>query len=189
MTGTFPKNAGSTFFSGSQKARPPCGIPRRSFHFFGPSGFPWASQAVRGVLQDPRKFPRIVRKLGENAGSRVHRLPVFALILRSWPTSRLTRYTARNARALRARFARALRARARPGCRGRFPGSTKLSQDRTETRIKLKVLGGLVARSGVFFAPPEKFTFMAAPRGSYSERLVCQNFESFLQKFSFVPKR
>ena len=120
MTGTFPKNAGSTFFSGSQKARPPCGIPRRSFHFFGPSGFPWASQAVRGVLQDPRKFPRIVRKLEENSGSRVHRLPVFALILRSWPTSRLTRYTARNARALRARFARALRARA-PRLSGAFP--------------------------------------------------------------------
>ena len=76
MTGTFPKNAGSTFFSGSQKARPPCGIPRRSFHFFGPSGFPWASQAVRGVLQDPRKFPRIVRKLEENSRSRVDRLPV-----------------------------------------------------------------------------------------------------------------
>ena len=76
-----------------------------------------------------------------------------------------------------------------PGRQGRSPGFTKLSQDRTETRIKLKVLGGQVARSGVFFAPPEKFTFMAAPRGSYSERLVCQNFESFLQKFSFVPKR
>ena len=76
-----------------------------------------------------------------------------------------------------------------PGRQGRSPGFTKLSQDRTETRIKLKVLGGLVARSGVFFAPPEKFTFMAAPRGSYSERLVCQNFESFLQKFSFVPIR
>ena len=51
-----------------------------------------------------------------------------------------------------------------PGCQGRFPGSTKVSQDRTETRIKLKVLGGLVARSGAFFAPPEKFTFMAGPR-------------------------
>ena len=41
-----------------------------------------------------------------------------------------------------------------PGARlWRSPGSTKVSQDRTETRIKLKVLGGLVARSGVFSRP------------------------------------
>ena len=76
MTGTFPKNAGFTFFSGSQKARPLCGNPRRSFHFCGPSGFPLASQAVRGVSQDPRNLSGIARKLEENSGSRVHRLPV-----------------------------------------------------------------------------------------------------------------
>ena len=76
MTGTFPKNAGFTFFSGSQKARPLCGNPRRSFHFFGPSGFPLASQAVRGVSQDPRNLSGIARKLEENSGSRVYRLPV-----------------------------------------------------------------------------------------------------------------
>ena len=33
-----------------------------------------------------------------------------------------------------------------PGRQGRSPGFTKLSQDRTETRIKLKVARGLVAR-------------------------------------------
>ena len=85
---------------------------------------------------------------------------------------------------MRARFARAP-----PGCQGRFPGFTKVSQDRTETRIKLKVLGGLVARSGAFFAPPEKFTFMAGPRKRHPERLVCQKFKMFLQKFPFVPER
>ena len=33
-----------------------------------------------------------------------------------------------------------------PGRQGRSPGFTKLSQDRTETRIKLKVARGQVAR-------------------------------------------
>ena len=76
MTGTFPKNAGSTSPGGSQKARALCGNPRRSFHFFGPSGFPLASH----------------------------------------------------------------------GCQGRFPGFTEFVRNRTETRIKLKVARGQVAR-------------------------------------------
>ena len=76
MTGTIPKNAGSTSPGAPKKARALCGDPRRSFHFSGPQRVP----------------------LGE------------------------------------------------PGCQGRSPGSTKLSQDRTETRIKLKVARGLVAR-------------------------------------------
>ena len=83
---------------------------------------------------------------------------------------------------MRARFARAP-----PGCRGRFPGFTKVPQDRTETRIKLKVLGGLVARSGVFFAPPEKSTFMAGPRKRHPERLVCQKFKMFFAEVSICP--
>ena len=33
-----------------------------------------------------------------------------------------------------------------PGCQGRSPGFTKFPQDRTETRIKLKVARGQVAR-------------------------------------------
>ena len=77
MTGTIPKNAGSTSKIGSQKARALCGNPRRSFHFCGPSGFPLASH----------------------------------------------------------------------GCQGRFPGFTKVSQDRTETRRKVRVQGGLFART------------------------------------------
>ena len=36
--------------------------------------------------------------------------------------------------------------RGEPGRQGRSPGFTKLSQDRTETRIKLKVARGQVAR-------------------------------------------
>ena len=54
-----------------------------------------------------------------------------------------------------------------------FPGFTKFSQDRTETRIKLKVQGGLFARlpaKPFSFAPPlgppGNFTFMAGPRRS-----------------------
>ena len=47
MTGTIPKNAGSTSKIGSQKARALCGNPRRSFHFFRaqriPCGQPWLS--------------------------------------------------------------------------------------------------------------------------------------------------
>ena len=180
MTGTIPKNAGSTSQIAGKKARALGGDPRRSFHFFGPSGFPLASQAVKGVLQDPRNLSGIVRKLEENSRSRVHRLPVFALILRSWPTSRLTRYTARNARALRARSARPSGAFSR--IHESFPGSYGNSN-------KTQGPGGAGCPFRRFFAPPEKFTFMAAPRRSYSERLVCQNSESFLQKFSFVPKR
>ena len=83
-----------------------------------------------------------------------------------------------------------------PGCQGRFPGSTEFVRDRTQTRRKLRVQGGLVARFPAkpeFSAPPlessEKSTFMAGPRDRYPERLVCQKFESFLQTFSFVPKR
>ena len=85
MTGTIPKNAGSTSPGAPKKARPLCGNPRRSFHFFGPSGFPSASQAVRGVFLS-------------------HRHAV------------------------------------------RSPGFRKLPQDRTETRIKLRVQGAQVAR-------------------------------------------
>ena len=76
MTGTFPKNAGSTSPGAPKKARPLCGNPRSSFHFFGPSRSPLASHG--------------------------------------WP--------------------------------GRFPGSTEFVRDRTQTRRKLRVQGGLVAR-------------------------------------------
>ena len=62
-----------------------------------------------------------------------------------------------------------------------FPGSYGNSN-------KTQGPGGAGCPFRRFFAPPEKFTFMAAPRRSYSERLVCQKFESFLQKFPFVPK-
>ena len=58
MTGTIPKNAGSTSKIGSQKARALCGNPRRSFHFFGPSGFPLASHGCQGRSPGFRKFVR-----------------------------------------------------------------------------------------------------------------------------------
>ena len=76
MTGTIPKNAGSTSQIAAKKARALCGNPRRSFHFFGPGGSPLASQAVKGVLLGSRNLSGIACKLEENAGSRVDRLPV-----------------------------------------------------------------------------------------------------------------
>ena len=57
MTGTIPKNAGSTPKIGSQKARALCRKPRRRFHFSGPSGFPVVSHGCQGRS---RKFPKFV---------------------------------------------------------------------------------------------------------------------------------
>ena len=37
--------------------------------------------------------------------------------------------------------------------------------------------------------PSEKSTFMAGLRKRHPERLVCQKFKMFLQKFPFVPER
>ena len=53
-----------------------------------------------------------------------------------------------------------------PGCQGRFPGFTKLSQDRTETRIKLKVARGQVAR----FCIDSAIAADVAPNSIYSTK-------------------
>ena len=98
MTGTIPKNAGSTSPGAPKKARPLCGNPRRSFHFFGPSRSPLASHG--------------------------------------WP--------------------------------GRFPGFTKVSVDRTETRIKRKVAGGLVARYEPDDSEPPPFLVSCRSQASQS---------------------
>ena len=56
-----------------------------------------------------------------------------------------------------------------PWLSGAFPGFWKFVQDRRETRVKLKVQGGLFGRQKQVFSaqprdPSEKFTFMAGPR-------------------------
>ena len=56
-----------------------------------------------------------------------------------------------------------------PWLSGAFPGFWKFVQDRTETRVKLKVQGGLFGRQKQIFSaqPPDasgRFTFMAGPR-------------------------
>ena len=58
MTGTIPKNAGSTSKTGSQKARALCREPGRRFHFSGTSGSPVVSHGCQGRSQE---FPKFVQ--------------------------------------------------------------------------------------------------------------------------------
>ena len=144
MTGTFPKNAGSTSPGAPKKARPLCGNPRRSFHFFGPSRSPLASHGWPGRFPGSTEFVRdrtqTRRKLRVQGGQ--------VALCRAQPIPL-----------------------GEPWLAGAFPGFTKFVRDRTQTRRKLRVQGGQVARFPAkpeFSAPPlessEKSTFMAGPR-------------------------
>ena len=85
LTGTFPKNAGSTFLFASKRARALCWNPRRRFHFSGPSGFPVVRRGCRGRFLDSGNLSRIERKPGKNWGSRVDYLGSKSSFLSSRP--------------------------------------------------------------------------------------------------------
>ena len=74
--------------------------------------------------------------------------------------------------------------RGEPGRQGRSPGSTKLSQDRTETRIKLKVARGQVARYEPGCAGPGRAGIGWAGLGSAGPARA--PFEPGTQNFSFL---
>ena len=139
MTGTIPKNAGSTSEFASKKARALCWNPRRRFHFSGPSGFPFGGKSLFPHLANPPKLSRIARKLEENSRLRGDRLPVPQKS--GWTSRRATKPKAGPGRGLWRGAATTQTGQA---------GSRKFVQDRTETRRKLRVQGGQVARFSFF---------------------------------------
>ena len=158
LTGTFPKNPGSTSEFASKRARALCWNPRRRFHFSGPSGFPVVRRGCRGRFLDSGNLSRIVRKLEENSRLRGGRLPVSQKS--GWTSRRATKPKAGPGRGLWRGAARTQAWQA---------GLRKFVQDRTETRRKLGVQGGLFGKHKSFFSVPppevpEKSTFMAGPR-------------------------
>ena len=132
MTGTFPKNAGSTSENRSKRARALCGEPRRRFHFSAPSETQrkWTFLAKanrRGWFVRIRKrFCRRVDMLAKLSECKRNRCAKRFLRRRSLVSSPLAGKLWIHFSAL-----------------GDF---AKFVPDRTETRRKLKVARGQVAR-------------------------------------------
>ena len=141
MTGTFPKNAGSTSEIRSKRARALCGEPRRRFHFSAPSEIQrkWTFLAKANrrdwFVRIRKRFCYRIDMLAKLSDGKRNRCAKRFLRRRSLDLSSL-------AGNLWIRFA----ALGERWLSGAFPGFTKFVQDRTQTRRKLWVQGGQVAR-------------------------------------------